>query len=412
MATMVAIPAPAVGQAEDGDVPVAGEAGPGLGGVDRAVIAAMRRYEIPGASLAVARNGSLVLARGYGWADREHRGPVRPETLFALASVSKSLTAVAILKLVERGAFDLDARVFDLLGDVRPLPGDTPDPRLSRITVRHLLYHTGGWDRARSGDPNSFSERVAERMKVPLPITPEQLTRYMMGLRLDFDPGTRRRYSNFGYILLGMIVEKVEGRPYGPAMRQLTLEPLGLERIRLNRPRGSGYLPGEAHRYGPAGVEDRQAGHLRITLASGGWLATPTEMVRFLTALDGSRGERFLPERLYRTMLAPPPPPAEHRPDGGHFGMGWDQVRETPRGVSYRKNGGLLGVHSWLEHRDDGLDWALFWNGGRVEDDDKKPVLADVVRRVGDAMTEIRSWPEVDLFGASGGRPAGARGRR
>jgi N-acyl-D-amino-acid deacylase len=297
---------PALGQAEAGDIPVTGDAGPGLGAVDRVVIETMRRHGIPGASLAIARSGALVLAKGYGWADREHHVPARRETLFALASVSKSLTAVAILKLVEQGRLDLDARAFELLGDIRPLPGDNPDPRLMKITVRHLFYHAGGWDRDQSGDPNSFSERVAERMKVPLPITPEQLARYMMGQRLDFDPGARCRYSNFGYILLGMIVERVEGRPYGEAMRRLTIGPMGLERIRLNRVRGSGYLPEEAHRYGPLGREDRQGGHLPITMASGGWLATPTEMVRFLTALDGSRGERFLPEPMYRTMLSPP----------------------------------------------------------------------------------------------------------
>lgn len=401
-------PAPLVGGDRAAEIPIAGEAGPGLESIDRAVTDMMRRHEIPGASLAIAHHGALALARGYGWADRDRRVSAKPETLFALASVSKSLTAVAILKLVEQGRLDLDAHAFELLDQLRPLPGDSPDPRLARITVRQLLYHAGGWDRTKSGDPNGFSERVAERMKVPLPISPEQLARYMMGQKLDFDPGSRTVYSNFGYILLGMIVEKVEGRPYARAMRRLTIEPMGLERIRLDRVRGSGYLPEEAHRYGPMGREDRQGGHLPITMASGGWLATPTEMVRFLTALDGSRGGRFLAEPLYRAMLSPPPPPASPRPDGGHFGMGWDQVRESPRGLSYRKNGGLLGVHGWLEHRDDGVDWALFWNGGRVEDEEKKAVPKAVVKRVGDAISEVRTWPAIDLSG----RPAGARGGR
>ena len=67
-----------------------------------------------------------------------------------------------------------------------------------------LLHHSGGWDRAKSGDPNGFSGRVAERMGVPLPISPRQLTRYMLGRPLDFDPGTECRYSNFGYIVLGL----------------------------------------------------------------------------------------------------------------------------------------------------------------------------------------------------------------
>jgi N-acyl-D-amino-acid deacylase len=90
----------AVAQAVDQGIPITGDAGPGLEPVDRAIVETMGRYGIPGASLAIARNGRLVLAKGYGWADRDGRVPARPETLFALASVSKSLTAVTILRMV------------------------------------------------------------------------------------------------------------------------------------------------------------------------------------------------------------------------------------------------------------------------------------------------------------------------
>ena len=180
-------------------------------------------------------------------------------------------------------------------------------------------------------------------------------------------------------------------------MRETTISPMGLKRIRLDHERGKGYLPGEAHRYGPLGKEDRQGGHLPITMASGGWLATPTEMVRFLTALDGSRGSKFLSEPMYRAMTEAPPPPIKPRETGGHFGMGWDQVRITPQGPAYRKNGGLLGVHSWLEHREDGINWALFWNGGRVEEAGN-PVPKEFVRRVQEVLSETKTWPKVDLF--------------
>jgi hypothetical protein len=247
----------------------------------------MQRQAIPGASLALARNGALVLAIGYGWADREARVPVTPNTLFALASVSKSLTAVTILKLVDAGRLSLDARVFELLSDIEPLPGDRVDPRVKQITVRQLLYHSGGWDRTKSGDPNGFSDRVAERMRVPMPVSPRQLTRFMLGRPLDFDPGAESHYSNFGYILLGLIIE---------------------------------------------------------------------------------------------------------------LGMGWDEVRKTPTGVSFRKNGGLLGVHSYIEHRADGVDWALFWNGGRQADEANGPAPVQFVRRLDQALTEINNWPSVDLF--------------
>lgn len=383
-------------RAQDGDdpIPAGGPVQKGWGRLDPVVRQLVRSYEIPGASLAVSRGDAILLARGYGWADRSARVPVKPETLFALASVSKSLTAVTVLKLVEAGKLDLDTPVFDILTNIKPLGGDKPDPRLGAITVRHLLYHAGGWDRTKSGDPNSFSPRVAERMRVPLPVTAWQLARYMLGQRLDFDPGSDCKYSNFGYVLLGLVIEERTRLEYEPAVRQILLRPLGMKHTRLNRVRGSGYLPNEAHRYGPAGREDIQGGHLPITMASGGWLSTPSEMVRFLAALEPAHASHFLPEPLYQSMLAPLPPPAPRRPDGSHFGMGWDRVITTPRGIRYHKGGGLLGVHTWIEHRADGLNWALFWNGGRVEDEGKGRAIPEIVRQVNEAIDEVASHPQ------------------
>jgi N-acyl-D-amino-acid deacylase len=268
------------------------------------------------------------------------------------------------------------------------------------------LHHSGGWDRRRSGDPNGFSERVAERMGVRLPISPQQLTHSMLGRPLDFAPGTDAVYSNFGYAVLGLIIERVTGRPYEESVRAITLHPLALDRVRLDRPRGDGYFPGEAHRYGPRGFEDRRGGHLPITMASGGWIASTVDMVRFLTALDGSRGKPFLSEPMLRAMTAPPPPPMKPRPDGTHFGLGWDRVHRTAEGVSYRKNGGLLGAHTWIEHTADGIDWALFWNGGRLADDtEESSISRQVFERVREVLIDIDTWPEIDLFARAPARP-------
>jgi N-acyl-D-amino-acid deacylase len=387
---------------------VHGEAGPGLEGLDRVVLRAMREHGIPGASLAVGRGGRLVLARGYGWADLKAREPVRPQTLFALASVSKSLTAATVLKLVDEGRLDLDARAFELLSDLEPLPGEKADPRVKAITVRQLLVHAGGWDRRKSGDPNGFSERVADKMRVPLPVSPRQLTRYMLGRPLDFDPGAESQYSNFGYIVLGQVIERVTGQPYERAVRSLTLRPMGLEHVVLNHERGKGYREGEAHRYGPRGAEDREGGHLPITMASGGWLAPPSEMVRFLAALDGTRGRPFLSERLSRAMTAPPRPPLKARPNGTHPGLGWDVVRASPGGVSYQKNGGLLGVHALLKHEADGTDWAFCCNGGRGGGGEGADAnfMPGLIKALEDAMAAVKPWPSVDLFARAAKEPS------
>lgn len=399
VSVLAAWQSPSWGQPAEDAIPVRGEARPGLESIDRAVLEVMKEEGIPGASLAIAKNGALVLAKGYGLADVKTGEPVGPQTLFALASVSKSLTAVTVLKLVESGKLDLDAPVFELLSGLEPLPGDRVDPRLKAITVRHLLLHAGGWNRKISGDPNSFSARVAEKMRVRLPISPHQLARYMLGQRLDFDPGTDSQYSNFGYILLGLVIEKVAGESYEPAVREYVLRPLGLKHVVLNHERGKGYRAHEAHRYGPRGKEDREAGQLPITMASGGWLATPTDMVRFLTALDGTKGERLLSRRMLHAMIAAPPDPIKPRPNGTHFGLGWDQVRLESGGATYQKGGALFGVHAVIKHTADGLDWAFFCNGGHGGDEETGAggMMPRLIKTLDDEMAAVKTWPTLDL---------------
>ena len=104
-------------------VPVKGKAGPGLEPLDVAMLDVMDRHGIPGAAFAFAKEGRLLLARGYGWANVRTGAPADPETLFGLASLSKSITAVGALKLVEQGKLGLDDAVFDILKDVNPPRG-------------------------------------------------------------------------------------------------------------------------------------------------------------------------------------------------------------------------------------------------------------------------------------------------
>src|SRR2546421_2476603 len=121
---------------------------------DHEIEAFMRDRNVPGGALAVVKDGRLVYARGYGWADSESRTSVKADSLFRIASVSKPITAVAVLKLVQEGRVKVEARALDLV-DSQPFleTGKKADERLKTITVRHLLQHTGGWDRDQSFDP-------------------------------------------------------------------------------------------------------------------------------------------------------------------------------------------------------------------------------------------------------------------
>src|SRR5262249_38714238 len=157
------------------------------------------------------------------------REPVRPRSLFRIASVSKPITSAAVLQLVEQGKLGLDDRVVDLL-DVRHNgdPIAPADPRLKRVTIRHLLQHRGGWDRDKSFDPMFRSVRIAREFGTRPPAGPELIIASMWKRPLDFDPGARSCYSNFGYCVLGRVIEKVSGISYEAYVREHILAPLGI----------------------------------------------------------------------------------------------------------------------------------------------------------------------------------------
>ena len=183
------------------DIVQTGQFVPGLEPYDRIVARTMRDHRIPGAAVAVVRHGRLVYARGFGMADRLREVPVQPDSLFRIASLSKPITAVAVLKLVEDGRLELDARVFrDLLAGIEPHP--PKDPRMNEITVRDLLRHSGGFDRDRSGDVQWEQKKISRKLRKSPPLDCADVIAYMKRQRLDFSPGERYAYSNFGYCAL------------------------------------------------------------------------------------------------------------------------------------------------------------------------------------------------------------------
>lgn len=384
--------------AAEGGGAAAADQAPGLGArFDPILNGLLARFSLPGAAFAIVKDGRLVFARGYGLADVAAARPVEPTTRFLLASVSKSITAATVLALYQDGRLKLEDRVFRILDDIQPMDPATVDPRTAEITVLDLLYHAGGWDRNTSGDPCTFGPRVARALGVPQPIGPRDLVRYMLSQPLDFTPGTKTVYSNYGYMLLGLIIERVTGEPYGPYVRANTLAPMGIHGP-VNGAGRREYVPGEARRYGPNGELDPRGGLPRVDFASGAWIASAVEMAKFMAVIGGERPPAFLTPETFARMLAPPPPPIPPRPNGTHFGMGWDSVRRGPEGVFYEKDGGVLGTTTWVEHRPNGAAWVLLINSSnRADGPELHRVFLREIRR---AIDETTVWPERDLFAA------------
>ena len=157
-----------------------------LDSFDRTMKEFMQARSIPGGSLALTCGQKLVFARGYTSLDDGYI--VQPDSLFRIASISKPVTAVAVLTLVQSGKLALDARMVDLL------PKETigekfADDRTKAITVRHLLQHLGGWDRNKAFGPMFRDREIAKALHVSLPITKEHIVKYMADKSLQYDPG-------------------------------------------------------------------------------------------------------------------------------------------------------------------------------------------------------------------------------
>ena len=244
-------PQPPGGQASSTSEPniiVTGQFIPGMASYDRTIAELMREHDIPGAAVAVVRHGRLVYARGFGMADRVNAVPVQPASLFRIASLSKPITAVAVMKLVEDRQLDLDARVFgDLLTGIEPHA--VADPKMNEITVRDLLRHSGGFDAKRSGDPHFKQEKISRSIRKKRPLECKDIITYMKGRQLDFSPGERNAYSNFGYCALGRVIEQASGMPYEDYVRKEILSPAGAERIRIADPFVGGALKNEVKYY-------------------------------------------------------------------------------------------------------------------------------------------------------------------
>ncbi len=364
-----------------------GAALPGLAAFDAAVTTLLEKWGIPGASLAVAKDGRLVLARGYGYSDKGQLKPVTPDLRFRIASLSKSLTATSIMKLVEEGRIDLDQPALPLLGTWAPAPHEIIDPRVHRITVRHLLVHRGGWNREISGDP-SFDSR--ERLNDPdcRGVMRDELSR-----RLDFDPGASFSYSNTGYCILGRIIEQVSGMPYAEFVRRHVLAPAGAEDMVLAR-RGK-FRPDEPVYYQTPGsaVSPYDGIALNAIDSLAGWVARPTDYLRYFLALNGLAGKSILKPQSIAQMFAAPPPSAP-KPPPNWYGLGV-RVQARSGGLDLWHHGSMPGTQAEVVLSREGVAWVIAFNARPADaaafSDDIDATLWAATRRTGE-------WPEGNLF--------------
>jgi N-acyl-D-amino-acid deacylase len=394
------------------EIPISGAAVPGMGSYDQVIPDFMRKHGIPGGAVAVVRDGRLIYARGFGYADVENKTPVQPDALFRIASVSKPITAVAIMKLVEEGKLRLDDRVAPFIAHLAPAPGATVDPRWEQITIRHLLNHTGGWDRTRPNggfDPVDRPAIAAAAVGAPAPASAETLVRYMKGMPLDFDPGEKWAYSNFGYIVLGRVIERVSGMPYAEYVRTRVLQPVGANRTQQGRSRLRDALADEVKYYWPgAGVNaplvpsvfpgegmvpfNYGGFHHEAGDASGAWVSSTVDLLRFLAGVDG-RANRpdILGAELVAEMTGSGAPVCAN--GACYYAAGW-WVRPTQGDASWWHGGTLPGTTSMLVRTHHNFAWVGLFNTRSLTAN----LEAELDAALGNAFGGAASFPAHDLF--------------
>jgi CubicO group peptidase (beta-lactamase class C family) len=380
-----------------------GLAVPGLEVFDGAVASIMKDYDCPGAQLAVMKDGRLVYARGYGVADTATGRVVQPTTPFRTNSFAKPLTAMAVLKLVELGRVGLDDKVVNILG-LNP----TGDVRWKNITLRNLLEHTGGWNTGLF-DPMYSSLFVASAMGTSSPPSNATTIAYMAQRQLDFAPGTAVAYSNFGYALLGRVIEKLTGMSYGDYVLAL-FAPSGIQHMYLASSRPKDRPPSEANYYSfpgdtlhtsvfsdtPGLVPYPDGGFaMEIQDADGGWAMSAIDSLRFLRYVDlKTPGPHLLSATTVANMLTMPAVASLNPATGFYVKSGWFVRPDLNGDAEWSHSGSTPGSTTYIVRATNGVSYAVAFNSR----DQTKADEAAMYTRLNLAVQSVQSWPSGDLF--------------
>lgn len=369
-----------------------------LSAVDLEISHFMKQWNLPGGSVALVKDGKLVYAKAFGKADINI--PAKTDNLFRIASLSKPITAIAVMKLVEEGKISLADKVFGEEGILNdPQYSNIHDDRIKEITIENLLQHTGGWDRnfGREGDPMFNSVQIAQEMGVPAPASSETIIQYMLTKKLDFNPGTRFVYSNFGYNVLGRVIEKISHTTYEQYVVQNILDPLDIMDMSIGcnvfenkQPKEVVYHARQQIKVASVCEEGKQSYYpyggfnLEAMDAHGGWLATATDLAKIIVASNGAGTKRDILEPESAAKMLEPCDVYKN------YGLGWC-VNET--GNRWH-TGSLVGASSMMASLSNGIAWVMLFNGN--------PLSAEYFQSMDKVMwraiSNIQEWPSEDLF--------------
>jgi CubicO group peptidase (beta-lactamase class C family) len=330
----------------------------------------MRKFDVPGLSVAIARNGRLVYENPFGESNRESHERLTVSNLFRIASVTKPITSTAVFTLIERGKLRQHDKVFGPGSVLGTKFGIVPYKQwVEEITIDHLLAHTcGGWDN--SSDDPMFENPGMDHA---------QLIAWTLDNKaLQNPPGTHYAYSNFGYCVLGRVIEQVSGRPYRDFVQEEMLGRCGVRDTRIAGNTLAERFPEEVIYYGQNGENPYDMNVTRMD-SHGGWLATPRDLVVFLNHVDGFKSTpNILKPETIKAMTTPSSVNAG-------YARGW-AVNNAP---NWWHSGSLPGTTTIMVRTASGFCWAALANTRRAGQPDIGLALDNMMW---DMVHKVSAW--------------------
>ncbi len=378
----------------------------------------LKKYDIPGATFALAKDGKLVYLRAFGYANIGRTEPTQPYHLFRIASVSKPITAIAIMKLVENGQLSLSDKVFGAGGILANHPvlskATITDARIYNITVQNLLEHSAGCDsnticapdpttpysfQFTYCDPISFPLHVTQTNGTTNPATEEDMIYFLLEKGLNFAPNSRYVYSNVGFLALGEIIETISDVSYENYVKNNVLSPLGICDMHIGKNLlqdkqeregeyiGNGYTTLSCYGTGEYVSWEYGGYSVEIMDAHGGWIATARDLVRLLVSVDGfSTKPDILNASTISQMVAP-------SLNNTYYAKGWSVNTYN----NWWHFGALDGTATFFARTSVGYNWAILLNK-RPKGDAEASFWSDFDILPWNCIAATTSYPSFDLM--------------
>ncbi len=292
----------------------------------------------------------MVYAKGYGYAEVKTNSKVDTASLFRIASLSKFITAAGILKLIEGDKLTMETKVFGPGAVFESEYGSSNFLKyVQDIRVRDLLHHElGGWGSSGDLDDPAF-------MKYDL-TAKEIIIWTLYNRKLEYKPGTKYIYSNIGYMVLGEVIEKISGQKYEDFIKENILNPSGVKNMQISDDLPFDRQPHEVQYYGTNGpVYYDVSGVIRRLGSAGGWIASPIDLLRVLTHVDGFNSVPDILSKESVNMLSKPSPNSDYA-CGFHI---------NSNSKNWWHSGSLTGTSTWIVRTPSGYTFSILTNVSR-----------------------------------------------